>query len=59
LALVTDLDGALLFAGIPLAIVGVVFALVFATSKKPSRDPITRAIMDDENGPSSPPPGHR
>ena len=44
----TDLVGVLLFAGIPLAVVAAVFALVFMTNKKPSRDPITKPVMDDK-----------
>ncbi len=36
---VTDLEGALLFAGIPLVVVGAVFAAVFATNDKPPRGP--------------------
>ena len=43
---VTDLEGALLFAGIPLAIVAVVFVLVFVRTEKPSREPITKPVMD-------------
>jgi hypothetical protein len=50
---VTDLEGTLLFAGIPLAIMAAVFALVFATGDKPSRDPITKPVMDrDKDGPA-------
>jgi hypothetical protein len=36
---VTDLEGALVFAGIPLAVVGAIFAAVFATNDKPPRGP--------------------
>ncbi|MFG1988389.1 hypothetical protein ACGFJ7_00210 [Actinoplanes sp. NPDC048988] len=42
----TDLEGILLFAGIPLAIVALIFAVVFMTSAKPSREPITGPVMD-------------
>jgi hypothetical protein len=45
---VTDLDGALLFAGVPLAVVALVFAFVFLTNDKPSREPITKPILDDD-----------
>lgn len=41
---VNDLQGALLFAGIPLATVGIVWALVFGTSSKPA----TNKPGDDE-----------
>lgn len=37
-----------MFAGIPLAVVGLVFALVFMTTKKPSRDPVAKPVMDDD-----------
>lgn len=40
-----DLQGALLFAGIPLATVGVVWALVFGTTRKPA----TTKSVDDED----------
>ncbi|MFD0523127.1 hypothetical protein [Paractinoplanes durhamensis] len=43
-----DLEGALLFAGVPLAVLGLVFAIVFRTSDKPSREPITKPVMDDD-----------
>ncbi|MEV4344615.1 hypothetical protein AB0J83_09080 [Actinoplanes sp. NPDC049596] len=43
-----DLEGVLLFAGIPLAIVAIVFGLVFWTSAKPSREPITKPVMDED-----------
>jgi hypothetical protein len=36
---VTELEGALVFAGIPLAVVGAIFAAVFATNDKPPRGP--------------------
>jgi hypothetical protein len=42
---VNDLQGALLFAGIPLATVGVVWALVFGTTRKPA----TSKSGDDED----------
>ncbi|GAA2656179.1 hypothetical protein Adu01nite_91720 [Paractinoplanes durhamensis] len=45
---VNDLEGALLFAGVPLAVLGLVFAIVFRTSDKPSREPITKPVMDDD-----------
>jgi hypothetical protein len=45
---VTDLQGGLLFAGIPLAVAAVVFVLVFRTNEKPSREPIVKPIMDDD-----------
>ncbi|SNY50132.1 hypothetical protein SAMN05421748_110231 [Paractinoplanes atraurantiacus] len=45
---VTDLAGILLFAGIPLAVVGLIFGLVFLTSAKPSREPITKPVMDKD-----------
>lgn len=32
------IEGVLVFAGIPLAVVGVVFAAVFGTAPKPPRD---------------------
>jgi hypothetical protein len=35
---VTTIEGALIFAGIPLAVVGVVFGAVFGTTPKPPRD---------------------
>jgi hypothetical protein len=35
---VTTIEGALVFAGIPLAVVGVVFGAVFSTTAKPPRD---------------------
>jgi hypothetical protein len=35
---VTTIEGALVFAGIPLAVVGVVFGAVFSTTPKPPRD---------------------
>ncbi|XVV11175.1 hypothetical protein ACQP2X_41015 [Actinoplanes sp. CA-131856] len=44
----SDLEGVLLFAGIPLAVVGVIFALVFWTSEKPSREPLSKPVMDRE-----------
>jgi hypothetical protein len=47
-ARVNDLEGALLFAGIPLAVLAVVFVLVFRTTPKPIREPITKPIMDDD-----------
>jgi hypothetical protein len=47
-ARVNDLEGTLLFAGIPLAVLAVVFVLVFRTTPKPSREPITKPIMDDK-----------
>ncbi|MFI6073675.1 hypothetical protein ACIA5C_19065 [Actinoplanes sp. NPDC051343] len=34
----TTIEGALVFAGIPLAVVGVVFGAVFSTTPKPPRD---------------------
>ncbi|GAA0484095.1 hypothetical protein Ade02nite_96000 [Paractinoplanes deccanensis] len=37
----------LLFAGIPLAVVALVFALVFLTTPKPSKEPITKPVQDD------------
>jgi len=37
-AAVTTLQGALVFAGIPLAVVGLVFGLVFALSGRSPRD---------------------
>ena len=43
----TDLEGVLLFAGIPLAVAALIFALVFLTTEKPSREPITKPVMDD------------
>ncbi|WP_157408409.1 hypothetical protein [Actinoplanes sp. N902-109] len=42
----TDLEGVLVFAGVPLAVIAVVFALVFLTTKKPSREPITKPLLD-------------
>jgi hypothetical protein len=48
LAQVTDLEGALLFAGIPLAVAALVFALIFLTNDKPSREPIVKPVMDDD-----------
>ncbi|WP_433306851.1 hypothetical protein ACQP2F_21905 [Actinoplanes sp. CA-030573] len=42
-----DVEGALLFAGIPLAVVAVVFVLVFLKTDKPSKEPITRPVMDE------------
>ena len=45
-----------MFAGIPLAGVGVIFAVVFGTTPKPSREPISRPVMDrpdDQSGPGS------
>lgn len=42
---VNDLQGALLFAGIPIATVGIVWALVFGTSSKPA----TNKSSDDED----------
>ena len=44
----SDLVGVLLFAGIPLAVVALVFAIVFRTSPKPPRDPIVKPVMDDD-----------
>jgi hypothetical protein len=35
---VNTLEGALVFAGIPLAVVGIVFGVVFSTTPKPPRD---------------------
>jgi hypothetical protein len=35
---VTTIEGALIFAGIPLVVVGVVFGAVFSTTAKPPRD---------------------
>jgi hypothetical protein len=35
---VNTIEGALVFAGIPLAVVGVVFGAVFSTTAKPPRD---------------------
>lgn len=32
------IEGALVFAGIPLAVVGIVFGAVFSTTPKPPRD---------------------
>ena len=53
-ARVSDLEGALLFAGIPLAVVALVFAVVFLTNEKPSREPIAKPVLDktddDTNG---------
>jgi len=46
---VSDLEGTLLFAGIPLAVVAAVFALVFLTSEKPSKEPIVKPVMDDKD----------
>ncbi|MEU4237417.1 hypothetical protein [Actinoplanes sp. NPDC026619] len=45
----SDLEGTLLFAGIPLAVVAVIFALVFMTTEKPSKEPIVKPIMDDKD----------
>ncbi|GIF20027.1 hypothetical protein BJ973_002067 [Actinoplanes tereljensis] len=44
----TDLEGALLFAGIPLAIAALIFALVFLTNEKPSREPLVKPVMKDD-----------
>jgi hypothetical protein len=53
LAGVTDLEGVLLFAGVPLAVVALVFAFVFLRTEKPSREPITKPVMkDDKKGPA-------
>lgn len=49
LARVTDLEGTLLFAGVPLGVVALVFILVFLRSAKPSRDPVVKPVMDDDN----------
>jgi hypothetical protein len=35
---VNTIEGALVFAGIPLAVVGAVFGAVFSTNNKPPRD---------------------
>lgn len=35
-----------MFAGIPLAVVGLVFAIVFRTNEKPSREPIVKPVLD-------------
>jgi hypothetical protein len=35
---VTTIEGALVFAGIPLAVVGIVFGAVFSTTAKPPMD---------------------
>ncbi|WP_157437453.1 hypothetical protein [Actinoplanes subtropicus] len=35
---VNTIEGALVFAGIPLAVVGIVFGAVFSTTPKPPRD---------------------
>jgi hypothetical protein len=43
---VNDLQGALLFAGIPLATVGVVWALVFGTTRKPATN---KSVDDDDS----------
>ncbi|GIM96830.1 hypothetical protein [Paractinoplanes toevensis] len=43
----TDLEGALLFAGIPLAVAALVFGFVFLTNEKPSREPLVKPVMDD------------
>ena len=43
-------EGVLLFAGIPLAVAAAVVVLVFRTSAKPSREPITKPVMDDDAG---------
>jgi len=45
---VNGLEGALLFAGIPLAVVALVFVLVFLTSPKPSKEPISKPVMDKD-----------
>jgi hypothetical protein len=45
---VTDLEGVLLFAGIPLAVAALIFALVFLTNEKPSREPLVKPVMDDK-----------
>jgi hypothetical protein len=46
---VTDLEGTLLFAGVPLGVVALVFALVFLRNAKPSREPIVKPTMDDDD----------
>ncbi|MCU7729228.1 hypothetical protein ODJ79_36405 [Actinoplanes sp. KI2] len=37
------IEGVLVFAGIPLAVVGIVFGAVFSTTPKPPRDESTKA----------------
>jgi hypothetical protein len=37
-AVVNTIEGVLVFAGIPLAVVGIVFGAVFSTTPKPPRD---------------------
>ena len=37
-SVVTTIEGALVFAGIPLAVVGVVFGAIFSTTPKPPFD---------------------
>jgi hypothetical protein len=41
---VNTIEGALVFAGIPLAVVGVVFGAVFSTTPKPPRDESKKKI---------------
>jgi len=41
---VTTIEGALVFAGIPLAVVGAVFGAVFSTTPKPPRDESQKKI---------------
>jgi hypothetical protein len=41
---VTTIEGALAFAGIPLAVVGVVFGAIFSTTAKPPRGPSRKEL---------------
>jgi hypothetical protein len=41
---VNTIEGVLVFAGIPLAVVGVVFGAVFSTTAKPPRDESKKKI---------------
>jgi hypothetical protein len=56
---VTDLEGTLVFAGVPLAVVALVFALVFLTTKKSSREPITKPLLGDDSSSEWHNPGSR
>jgi hypothetical protein len=40
---VTTIEGAIVFAGIPLAVVGIIFGAVFATTPKPPQDEDAKA----------------
>jgi hypothetical protein len=45
---VTTLEGALVFAGIPLAVVGIVFGSVFSTTPKPPEDEVAKAARKNK-----------